>query len=133
MAVDARTHEVIAAEVNLESVANSEVLPTLLSPLRRRIHQVSADGAYDTQRCHPLLLKKGSRATIPPRKNARCWAEGHPRNEAVAVLKSGNLAEWKTRTDYHQRSLSEAARSRYKKLLSPTLSLRKYNGQVGEI
>lgn len=36
-------------------------------------------------------------------------------------------------SDYHQRSLSETAMSRYKQLLSPTLSLRKYNGQVGEI
>ena len=59
LAVDARTHEVIAAEVSLESVADSEVLPTLLNPLRRRIHQVSADGAYDTQDCHQLLLRKG--------------------------------------------------------------------------
>ena len=45
LVVDARTHEVIAAEVSLESVANNEVLPTLLNPLRRRLHQVSADGA----------------------------------------------------------------------------------------
>lgn len=133
LAVDARTHEVIAAEVSLESVADSEVLPTLLNPLRRRIHQVSADGAYDTQDCHQLLLRKGITATIPPRKNARYWEEGHPRNAAVAALKSGHLAEWKMSSDYHQRSLSETAMSRYKQLLSSTLSLRKYNGQVGEI
>ena len=50
LAVDAATHEVIAAEVSLESVADSEVLPTLLNPLRRKVKQVSADGAYDTKK-----------------------------------------------------------------------------------
>ncbi len=33
---------------------------------------------------------------------------------------------------YHQRSLSETAMYRYKQLISATLSLRDYNGQVGE-
>ena len=70
-------------------MADSEVLPTLLNPLRRRLHQVSADGAYDTRDCHQLLLRKGSTANIPPRKNAGYWEDGHPRNDAVAALKSG--------------------------------------------
>lgn len=104
------------------SAADSEALPTLLNPLRRKIHQVSADGAYDTKSCHQLLIKKGSIANIPPRKNA-----------AVTALKAGQLAEWKIAYGYHQRSFSETAMSRYKQLVSPTLSLRKYNGQVGEI
>ncbi len=39
LAVDAQTHEAIAAEVSLESVGDSEVLPALLSSLRRRIEQ----------------------------------------------------------------------------------------------
>ncbi|OOE46824.1 IS5 family transposase, partial [Salinivibrio kushneri] len=32
----------------------------------------------------------------------------------------------------HQRSLSETGMSRYKTLLSPKLTLRNYNAQVGE-
>ncbi|MCV4677299.1 transposase, partial [Escherichia coli] len=63
LAVDATTHAVIAAEVSLETVADNEVLPTLLNPLRRKIKQVSADGAYDTKACHALLKKKGAKAT----------------------------------------------------------------------
>lgn len=132
LAVDAPTHEVIAAEVSLENVADNEVLPTLLNPLRRWLHQASGDGAYDTQECHQLLLKKGSKAAIPPRKNAGYWEDGHPRNDAVTALKSENLAEWKRASGYHQRSLAETAMSRYKQLVSPKLSLRNYNGQVGE-
>jgi hypothetical protein len=132
LAIDASTHEVVAAEVSLVSVGDSEVLPTLLNPLRRKIMQVSADGAYDTKGCYQLLRRKGCKATIPPRSNAGLWEKGHPRNEAVEALKTGQLKQWKIDNGYHQRSLAETAMGRYKQLNSPMLSLRDYNGQVAE-
>lgn len=91
LAIDASTHEVVASEVSLVSVGDNEVLPTLLNPLRRKIMQVSADGAYDTKGCYQLLRLKGCKATIPPRSNAGLWEKGHPRNEAVEALKAGQL------------------------------------------
>lgn len=133
LAVDATTHAIVAAETSLENIADNEVLPTLLNPLRRKIEQVSGDGAYDTRECHALLKNKGIKATIPPRKNAALWEEGHPRNEAVEALKAGELAEWKKQSGYHQRSKAETAMYRYKQLISPKLSLRNHNGQVGEM
>ena len=132
LAIDASSHEVISAVVSLESVGDNEALPTLLNPLRRKTAQVSADGAYDTKACHQVLRRKGIKPTIPPRSNAGYWEDGHPRNEAVRALKSGQLEEWKRETDYHQRSLSETGMYRYKKLLSPQLALRDYDAQVGE-
>jgi hypothetical protein len=132
LAIDSSTHEIVSAEVTLLSVADNEVLPTLLNPLRRRIAQVSADGAYDTRECHKLLQRKGCNPTIPPRSNAGYWENGHPRNEAVKALKSNELAQRKQDNDYHQRSLSETTMYRYKQLVSPKLSLRDYNAQVGE-
>ncbi|WP_339014528.1 IS5 family transposase [Aeromonas popoffii] len=132
LTVDAQTHAIVAAEVSLETVGDNEVLPTLLNRLRRKIEQVSADGAYDTKECHALLKKKGARATIPPRKNAALWEEGHPRNEAVKALKAGELKEWKRASGYHQRSKAETAMYRFKQLISSKLSLRNYNAQVGE-
>lgn len=132
LAVDAATHAIIAAEVSLETVADNEVLPSLLNPLRRKIEQVSADGAYDTKACHARLKKKGAKATIPPRKNAALWEEGHPRNEAVTALQAGELAQWKQATGYHQRSKAETAMYRVKQLIGAKLSLRNYNAQVGE-
>ncbi|MFA0719492.1 IS5 family transposase, partial [Vibrio splendidus] len=68
-----------------------------------------------------------------PRKNVACWEDGHPRNEAVEALKNGTIAEWKSESGYHYRSISETAMSRYKGLTSGKLSLRCYNVQVGEI
>ena len=93
LAVDSNTHEIVSAEVTLVNVADNEVLPTLLNPLRRRIAQVSADGAYDTKACHKLLKRKGCKPTIPPRSNGGYREEGHPRNEAVKALKANQLSE----------------------------------------
>tara|TARA_Y100001934_G_C12387253_1_gene797669 strand:+ start:47292 stop:48209 length:918 start_codon:yes stop_codon:yes gene_type:complete len=133
LAVDANTHDVIAAEVSLDSVGDNQALPSLLNPLRRKIKQVSADGAYDTKACYRLIAKKGAKATIPPRSNAGYWEDEHPRNEAVEALKSDTLTEWKEREHYHQRSLSETAMYRYKQLISPKLSFKHYDAQVAEI
>ncbi|OWU16012.1 transposase, partial [Vibrio parahaemolyticus] len=127
LAVDVDTHDVISAEVSLVNVGDSEALPTLLNPLRRKVHCVSADGAYDTKSCHEVLQNKGCKPLIPPRKNAGYWEEGHPRNEVVDALKNDSLAQWKTDSGYHSRSISETAMSRYKGLTSGTLSLRCYN------
>ena len=71
--------------------------------------------------------------TIPPRKNAALWEEGHPRNGAVTAQAAGNLPSWKKENQYHQRSKAETAMYRYKQLNSAKLSLRDYNAQVGEI
>lgn len=132
-AVDADSHDIVSAVVSLDSVHDSEVLPALLNPLRRRIKQVSADGAYDTRGSYEVIGKKGAKAVIPPRKNAALWDDEHPRNEAVIAQQSGQLEQWKTDNSYHQRSLAETAMYRYKQLLSGKVTLRKYNGQVGEI
>ncbi|USD32099.1 MULTISPECIES: IS5 family transposase [Vibrio] len=133
LAVDVDTHEAISAEVSLVNVGDSEVLPTLLNPLRRKVITVSADGAYDSKNCHETLKKKSSIPLIPPRKNAALWEDGHPRNEAVTALKNGTISEWKAQSGYHYRSISETAMSRYKGLTSGKLSLRCYNAQVGGI
>ncbi|MCW4446364.1 IS5 family transposase [Vibrio splendidus] len=131
--VDVDTHEAIGAEVSLVSVDDSEVLPTLLNPLRRKILTVSANGAYDTKICYKTLKNKGCTPPIPPRKNAALWKDGHPRNEIVEVLKNGTIAEWKSESGYHYGSISETAMSRYKGLTNGKLSLRCYNAQMGEI
>lgn len=58
-AVDVDTHDVISTEVSLINVGDSEVLPTLLNPPRRRVHSVSVDDTYDTKKCHEVLQAKG--------------------------------------------------------------------------
>ncbi len=133
LAVDPVTHDIVAAEVSLENVHDTEVLPTLLNPLRRKLGRVYADGAYDSKASHRLIARKGETACIPPRKNAGLWKKGHPRNEAVQVMRKEGLAHWKKISGYHSRSLAETAMFRFKQLMAGQITLRKYNGQVGEV
>ncbi|WP_321146018.1 IS5 family transposase [Aeromonas veronii] len=133
LAVDPATHDIVAAEISLENVHDIEVLPTLLNPLRRKLGRVDADGAYDSKASHQLILRKGATACIPPRKSAGLWKKGHARNDAVLVMRKEGLAYWKKISGYHRRSLAETAMYRFKQLLAGKVSLRNYNGQVGEV
>ncbi|EKE6109419.1 IS5-like element ISVch8 family transposase [Vibrio cholerae] len=127
------THEIIAAELSLSSVTDAEVLPNLLKQTRRKILEISGDGAYDTRGCHAAIRIKRAIALIPPREGAAFWERGHPRNLAVGCQKLyGSNKHWKERYGYHKRSLSETAMYRVKQLLGGRLSLRNYNAQVGE-
>jgi transposase len=51
------------------------VLPDLLDqiPADEEIGSVTADGAYDTRKCHDAIADRGAHAVIPPRKNAKPW------------------------------------------------------------
>lgn len=51
------------------------MLPELLSqiPPDEEIASVTADGAYDTRKCHDAIAELGAYAVIPPRKNAKPW------------------------------------------------------------
>ncbi|HCG6025568.1 TPA: IS5 family transposase [Vibrio parahaemolyticus] len=143
LAVDTSTHEVVAAELSLSNVTDAEVLPNLLKQTRRRIIEISGDGAYDTRDCHDAIRFKRAVPLIPPREGAAFWENGHPRNLAVGCQKLygsnnkwkklyGSNNKWKKRYGYHKRSLSETAMYRVKQLLGGRLSLRNYNAQVGE-
>nr|WP_139709061.1 IS5 family transposase [Aeromonas allosaccharophila] len=134
LAVDPVTHDIVAAEVSLENIHDAEVLPTLLNPLRHKLGRVYADGAYDSKASHRLISRKRATACILPRKNAGLSEKGHPRNEAVLVARKEGLAHWKKISGYHRRSLAETAMYRFKQLLAAgKISLRNYNGQVGEV
>lgn len=133
LAVDTSTHEIIASELSLSTVTDAEVLPNLLKQTRRKILEISGDGAYDTRDCHAAIRIRRAVALIPPRKGAAFWKRGHTRNLAVGCQKLyGSNKHWKKHYGYHKRSLSETAMYRVKQLLGGRLSLRNYNAQVGE-
>ena len=107
LAVDTSTHEIIAAELSLSTVTDAEVLPNLLKQTRRKILEISGDGAYDTRDCRKAIYIKRAVALIPPRKGAAFWERGHPRNLVVSFQKLyGSNKPWKERYGYHKRSLS---------------------------
>ncbi len=78
LAVDTSTHEIVAAELSLSNVIDAEVLPNLLKQTRRRIIEISGDGAYDTRDCHDAIRFKRAVPLIPPR-------EGQPSRRMVTL------------------------------------------------
>lgn len=92
---------------------DAPMLPDLLSQISsdEDIGSVTADGAYDTRKCHDVIAARDAHAVIPPRKNAKMWKPDTPgaraRNEAVRASKYLGRALWRNLTEYHRRSRVE--------------------------
>ena len=89
LGIDERTLEVRAVEITSNHIADAPVLPDLISqiPADEQIGSVTADGTYDTRKCHDTIADRSANAVIPPRKNATPWkpstAGAIARNEAL--------------------------------------------------
>jgi hypothetical protein len=118
--------------------ATGPMLPDLLSqiPPDQELGSVTADGAYDTRKCHDAIAARDAHAVIPPRKNAKMWKpdtpEARARNEAMRSSKYLGRALWRHLTGYHRRSRVET-KTHCVKLLGQRLSARGFNRQVAEI
>ncbi len=138
LAVDAETLEVRAVEVTGAGVGDAPMLPELLAqiPPGQDIATVTADGAYDTRKCHDAIADRGAAAVIPPRKNAKPWkptTDGAiARNEALRACKRFGRALWKRLTGYHRRSRVET-KMNCVKLLGQGLMAREFDRQVAEL
>ncbi|SDY57581.1 transposase, partial [Citreimonas salinaria] len=79
-----------------------------------QIGTVTADGAYDTRRCHKAITDRQGTAIIPIpiRRNGRLWKEDCPaaraRNDTLRATRYYGRAFWKRWTGYHARSRIEA-------------------------
>ncbi len=134
LAVDAKTHEIICADLSLNNVTDSEAFLGLIRQSHRKIRCAAADGTYDTRLCHDELRRKNIRELIPPPKGAGYWPVGYAdRDRAVADQRlSGSNIRWKWTTEYHRRPIAETAMYRVKQLLGCSLPLRTYDAQVAE-
>ena len=67
LAMDTATSDIRAVEFNPSSGGDSPVLPELLGqiPDVEEIGTVTADGAYDTRRCHTAIIDRPATAIIP--------------------------------------------------------------------
>ena len=136
--IDEETLEIRAVEVTTSSIGDAPMLPDLLNqiPPGEDIGSVTADGAFDTRKCHDAIAARNAHAVIPPRKNAKLWKADTPgaraRNEAVRSSKYLGRALWRHLTGYHRRSRVET-KMHCLKLLSQRLSARDFDRQVAEI
>jgi hypothetical protein len=136
--IDEKTLEIRAIEATSSSIGDAPVLPDLLNqiPPDEEIGSVTADGAYDTRKCHDAIAARNAHAVIPPRKNAKLWKPDTPgaraRNEAVRSSKYLGRALWRQLSGYHRRSRVET-KMHCVKLLGQRLSARDFDRQVAEI
>ena len=99
--IDEQTLEIRAAEFTTSDVGDAPMLPELLDqiPPDQEIASVTADGAFDTRKCHDAIAARGAAAIIPPRKNAKPWKPDTPgaiaRNEALRASKRFGRTIWR--------------------------------------
>jgi hypothetical protein len=114
------------------------MLPELLDqiPPDQEIASVTADGAFDTRKCHDAVAARGAAAIIPPRKNAKPWKPDSPgafaRNEALRASKRFGRTIWRRWSGHHRRSRVET-KMHCVKLLAQRLAARDFDRQVAEV
>ncbi len=143
--IDEQTLEIRAAEFTTSDVGDAPMLPELLDqiPPDQAIASVTADGAFDTRKCHDAIAARGAAALrrcgaaaiIPPRKNGKPWkADGAgavARNEALRVSRRFGSVIWRRWSGYHRRSRAET-KMHCVKLLGQRLAARDFDRQVAE-
>ena len=138
LAMDIATSDIRAVEFTPSREGDSPVLPDLLGqiPEDEDIGTVTADGAYDTRRCHGAVIARGGTAIIPTRRNGRAWKEDCPaakaRNETLRATRHYGRAFWKRWTGYHARSRVEA-KMRCLKAFGERIAARDPDLQTAEI
>lgn len=136
--IDEETLEVRAVEITGSHIGDAPMLPELLDqiPPDQEIGSVTADGAYDTRKCHEAIAARAAAAVIPPRKNAKPWKPTSPgavaRNEALRTSKYLGRAIWRRWSGYHRRSRVESKMNCIK-LLGQSLMARDFDRQVAKL
>jgi hypothetical protein len=135
--IDEKTLEIRAAEFTTSEIRDTPMLPELLDqiPPDQKIASVTADGAFDTRKCHDAIAARRAAAIIPPRKNAKPWkpdtAAAVARNEILRTSKRVGRTIWRRWSGYHRRSRAET-KMHCVKLLGQRLSARDFDRQVAE-
>jgi hypothetical protein len=138
LAMDTATSDIRAVERAPSGDGDSPVLPELRGPIPggEELGTVTADGAYDTRRCHTAIIDRQATAIIPVRKNGRPWKEDCPaaiaRNETLRATRHYGRAFWKRWTGYHARSRIEA-KMRCLKAFGERIAARHPDSQTAEI
>lgn len=134
---DEKSLEIRAAEFITSEIGDDPMLPELIDqiPPEQEIASVTADGAFDTRKCHDAIAARGAAAIIPPRKNAKPWkpytAGAAARNEILRTSKRIGRTIWRRWSGYHRRSRAET-KMHCVKLLGQRLSARDFDRQVAE-
>ena len=91
---------------------------TYLIPDEEPISSFSADGSYDTRRCHTAIIERQATAINSICKNGRPWKEdglaAATRNDILRATRHFGRAFWKRWTGYYLRNRVEIKMRRLK-------------------
>lgn len=138
LGIDEQTLEIRAIEVTSSDIGDAPMLPELLGQIapHHEVASITADGAYDTRKCHEAIAARGAAAVIPPRRNAKPWKEttagAAARNEALRASHRLGRTIWRRWSGYHRRSRAET-KMHCVKLLGQRLMARDFDRQVAEL
>ena len=137
IAIDARTQEILELEMTDGKVADCAVGPKLITKCPNSAKKYLGDGGYDTRRCREAIKKKGAKALIPPRKNAKWDPKQEERNREISErrglgLDKVGISLWGKLTGYSKRALVETSFSRLKRIHGEGLYSRKMSSQKVE-
>jgi transposase len=134
LAMDAATHQLIAASITDKDLLDRNAMAGLLEETTSEIERVCADGAYDFEQCYRVIKNRGARPLIPPRSDAviRGKSPFEQRDENVREIRKKGRKRWKVESTYHRRSLVECAFFRLKTIFSERLRARRMETQLAE-
>lgn len=137
---DPDTGFIHCATLTKNDVDDASQLEDLLDQLEGDIDEVYLDGAYDKEKCWDGLIDRQITPIIPPRIDAVEWYEhkigdlhDYPRNVAVRHMREHSLKDWKIKSGYHRRSLSETQMFRMKTIFGNKLYSRLFERQQAEV
>jgi len=120
LAVNPATQEIEAESLTENSRDDASEAEPLLDQTSAKINGFYGDGAYDKWKVYEALQKRGAKAIIPPRRNAKISRHGNSRgcplsrDVAIREIRRHGRRHWKEKVGYHRRSLSETAMQRMK-------------------
>ena len=133
-----RSFEVRSVQVTGSNIGDAPMLPELLNqiPSDQDSGSVTADGAYDTRKCHEAIAARDAHAVVPPGKNAKPWKPTSTgaiaRKDAIHAQRYLGRTLWRRWSGYHRRSRVDT-KMHCIKLLGQSLMARDFERQVAEI
>lgn len=141
LAIEPKSGQIVGLEATSNAVDDAGKVEDLMNqvPAGVKVEEAAADGAYDKKKAYDSLNKHGTKAVIPPRKNAKIWQHGNSkkerliRDENLRRIREVGRKTWKQESNYHQRSLAETGVFRFKQTFGGTVSARIEENQYQEL
>jgi len=138
LTVNPETQEIEAETLTENSCDDASQVDPMLNQVPGRTKSFYGDGAYDKWKVYETLERRGTKAIIPPQRNAKISRHGNSRgrplsrDEAIREIRRRGRRHWKEHIGYHLRSLSETAMHRMKSCFGDHLKNRLLPNQQPE-